>query len=246
MATTTSDPMKARIITHMNADHAFSLQLYARHYNRLPLATARTATLEDITTSHLIMTSSFGRLLVPLDPPLSSLGQARDRLVAMHNDCLAALDVADVQVSRYTPPNRLHQWAFLVGASAVLLTFPFRASLHPDSGSWLAWAWGLGGRLPWLAETAWRVAPLVWPLTLGIHVLEVRHMMVSRLRRYGVEPFSALWWAWVLDNFFEGFGAFARFDEVVAEERARKGLAKVEVRGEKGREARERKAAGGH
>lgn len=243
MAAPDPEAVKARIISHINADHAFSLTLYARHCNQLPLAMARTARLEAITLDHLIMTSSFGRLLVPFSPPLASLSQAREKLVAMHNDCLAALDVDDVEVTQYRPPNRWWQWGFAVGVTAVLLTFPFRASLRPDSGTWIAWFWSVGGRVPLLAELAYTLQPIVLPATLVIHVLEARHMISGRLRRFSVENFSTVWWCWVVGVFLEGFGAFMRFDEAVAELREAKGMQKMEVKGNMARESKERRAA---
>lgn len=240
--------LQARIITHMNADHAFSLTLYARHYNHLPQHMACTARLESLTLTHLTMTSSFGRLLVPFSPPLTSLTQAREKLVAMHADCLAVLDVADVRVAQYRPPNAWWQWAAALGVTAVLLTFPFRASLLPESGSWAAGFWSLGGRAPWLARLAWVMQPVTLPATLLIHVLEVRHLVVGRLRRFSVQMFSAVWWCWVVDVFLEGFGAFMRFDQVVTELREAKGLQTMEVKGQKARELRDRRgaAAGAH
>jgi hypothetical protein len=218
--------IKARIITHMNADHAYSLELYVRHYNQLPIAQARAAKLHEITQTHLILTTTQSRLLIPLSPPLdSSLKDARERLVEMHNTCLAALGIAaqGVIVEAYVPPNALYQVFTLVSVASVLFTLPFRAALHPDSGSWLSWYWSLGGMVPGVARLAYAVAPLVWWLTLAIHVGETVWFVRTRLGRFSVVPFTGVWWCWVVDCFFEGFGAFRRFDALVGELERTKG-----------------------
>ncbi|KAG9780832.1 hypothetical protein KCU88_g3624, partial [Aureobasidium melanogenum] len=104
---TPPDPaaIKSRIITHMNADHALSLRLYLTQYSHVPLPATKTAQMQDITLDHIIITlgpssPASGRYRIPLDPPMKSLLEARERLVAMHNDCLAALDLSDVIVDR--------------------------------------------------------------------------------------------------------------------------------------------------
>ena len=242
MAQPADEAVKTRIILHMNRDHAFSLCLYARHYNQLPLTHAHTAQMDDITLSHLTLATSFGRLLIPLQPPLTSLAQARERLVAMHEECQAALGVSDVAVNAYRAPDRAWQWTLGAAVAAVLATFPFRAALHPDSGSWIAAFWSVGGRVRVLAQLAYMLQPVVLPVTLVIHVLEAVHMARSRLARYSVEEFSGVWWAWMLDCFVEGFGSFIRFDEMVKDTRERRGEAKEQVKVQLGREARERKA----
>ena len=61
-----------------------------------------------------------------------------------------------------------------------------------------------------------------------IHSAEAVHMVTGRLRRYQVECFSGVWWEWVADNFFEGAGAYVRFDEMVKEKREAKEKGKPE------------------
>jgi hypothetical protein len=236
--------MKSRIIIHMNADHAHSLVLYARHYNKLPLAFARTARLEDITPTHLTMSSSFGRLLVPLDPPLASLAQSRERLVAMHAECLEALGVEDVEVTEYRRPNRTWQWGFMAGVVAVYVSFPFGESMRPGSGGWGARLWSLDGRVDWLGELAWFLkGKFLLPLVVAIHVVEAYVMATGRLRRYNVEVMGRVWWCWVVSVFLEGFGAFMRFDEVVADIREKRGADKMEAKDKMAKDLKERRAA---
>ena len=74
-----SDPvaLKHRVLTHMNADHHLSLRLYLQHYNHVPSSGTTSAELLDITTGHMILSSSFGRHVVSFDPPMTSLSEAR-------------------------------------------------------------------------------------------------------------------------------------------------------------------------
>ena len=207
----------------MNADHQFSLILYSRYYSKLPLAHAKTSKLDDITLNHMVIKSSFGRCMVPFDPPLKSFAEVRERVVAMHQEALKGLDVEDLLVDEYKFPNRWWMWLLMGLTTTTMITFPFRSQLHPDSGSFISQIWSLGGLVPQLAKLAYKLSPIVWPLTILIHLGEAAHMARGRLTRYQVEMFSGVWWMWVVDNFFEGVGAFFRFDEMVKGMREEKG-----------------------
>lgn len=50
---------------------------------------------------------------------------------------------------------------------------------------------------------------------LVIHVAEVAWFARTRLRKYWVERFTALWWAWVGCVFLGGVAGITRFDEMV-------------------------------
>lgn len=216
--------MKARILTHMNADHALSLRLYLMHYSHVPSSGTTTANMVDMTNEHMIITSSYGRHVVAFEPPMKSLIEARERLVAMHNTCLEALDRSDVVVDKYVPPDRL--WQYLVGVLCVLIyaTFPFRESLKPGSDTVAAKIWSLGGLAPWLGKLAYALAPAVLGFVVLAHSTEAVWLANGRLKRHWVEFGSVTWWCWVVDCFLEGGGCLMRFDKVVkAKESARKG-----------------------
>ena len=105
MAAPTSEAMQTRILNHMNTDHQNSLVLYSRYYSKLPLSHAKTSKLDSINLEHMIIESSFGRCLVPFNPPLESYSEARERVVAMHQECLRGLDVDEVVIDRYSLPS---------------------------------------------------------------------------------------------------------------------------------------------
>lgn len=229
-----SDPkvqaMKARILTHMSADHADSLALYLQHYCLLPPSQAPlnptpppgTLQLEDISLDHMIISHSSGRRrnLIPIAPPMTSLSEARERLVSMHHASLRALDLADFRITRVVPPNKPWQWLIHAAVAVTLFTFvlwPSPASFEPGSGHFPAVFWSLGGLTPWLARLAARLRAPVLAFILVVHTAEAAWFARARLRRYWVPPFSgALWWGWVAVVWLGGVAGIARFDDYVA------------------------------
>ncbi|RMZ85522.1 hypothetical protein DV737_g686, partial [Chaetothyriales sp. CBS 132003] len=127
--------MRTRILTHMNADHQFSLILYSRYYSKLPLSHAKSSILEDIDLTHMTIQSSFGRCMIPFDPPLKSLNEARERVVAMHQEAIKELDVEDVLIERYVLPDRAWMWAVMALCAWIIVTLspPLQPLLRPET-----------------------------------------------------------------------------------------------------------------
>jgi hypothetical protein len=154
---------KARIIRHMNADHAASLARYLEFYCRLPRARAeRNARLEDITFEYLIVTcggsSSSGsnnnndkhknsaaptppptpapapaRHVIPLDPPLARWSDARARLVHMDAAALAGLARSATAVRRYRAPRSALHVAVFAACVLTFAAFWRRANFRPGA-----------------------------------------------------------------------------------------------------------------
>ena len=206
----------------MNADHHLSLRLYLQHYNHVPNSGTATAKMLDVTTEHIILSSSYGRHVVQFEPPMKSLMEARERLAEMHNLCLRELHVSDVVVEGYTPPDRV--WQYLLSSLCLLIfvTFPFRESLRPESGSLVAKIWSLGGVAPWLARLSYTLAPFTLGFIVVAHGAEALWFINRRLNRHWVETGSMSWWCWVVDCLVEGAGCLSRFDRVVKRLEAKK------------------------
>jgi len=235
MSTTTSAAdaaMQARIIAHMNEDHAGSLALYLRHYNNLP-ATALAAqkpTLETISLTHMIISISpppssssgpptTGRYFIPFHPPLRSYGSARERLVAMHETSRAAVGSATT-VTTWRAPNRA--WQVVVGLLSLQAFVAFSRRTNFVARAIYTLYSGLG-HAPALAALCHELQPYVLPFMVVVHGAEAAWMARTRLRPHGVV--GATWWLWMLSCFVEGFGSFHRFDDLVRdseEERERK------------------------
>jgi hypothetical protein len=229
--------LKTRIITHMNADHASSLSLFARYFCKLPTAQSATAKLTDIELTHLIIstTSPFtnyttnrttARNYIALTPPMSSFSEARERLVTMHNEALAGLGFSDITVTHYEPPRSpLHVFVFALCLWA-WISFCYRPNLLPTAPVRPIYTfWSAGGYSPAFASFAHYVQPLTITLMLVIHISEATYFARTRLRKHQVQTGSAVWWSWVTSNLVEGVGAMQRFDAIVRnkeEEKKRK------------------------
>ena len=161
---------------------------------------------------------------VPIKPPMKSFADARVRLVDMAERAQAKLGLSDIQITQFKGPSGQGLASFLgvgfyfVSAAALALGL-----LRPGTA-----AWGVLDRyFPYRGAEgfAWLVRMIFVPV-LAIHVTEAWWMAQSRLRRYGVETGSWVWFAWVAETFVEGFPAFQRLDAMVAEERRKKDAAK--------------------
>jgi hypothetical protein len=230
-----------RIITHMNADHADSLVRYLEHYHQLSSFSARNAHITDITLSTLILSTraaprqppsagedQAGRkteltadtYIIPLDPPLTSWAQARERLVKMDEECVTGLGRSKVTLKTYLPPtNTLHRTMGVL-TCLTLLAFCWRPNLTPNTFSMLF------GPLPqifpgWFSF-CYTIQPFVfWGMVL-IHGAEAWYLDRTRLSRHSVPRGSVLWCTWMVSAILEGFGNFQRVDEWVHEEEMRK------------------------
>jgi Protein of unknown function (DUF2470) len=232
----TTNALKARIITHMNADHASSLSLFARHYCKLPTAQARTAQLTDIELTHLVISTTtaapftnyatnrtVARNYIALAPPLSSFAEARARLVAMHAEALASLGLSDIAVTQYQPPQSpFHVFVFTL-CLWTWISFCYRPNLLPTAPVKLIYAfWSLGGYWPALASFMHYIQPVPITIMIVVHSAEAIYFTSTRLRKHQVQTGSAVWWSWVFSNLVEGVGAFQRFDAIVRDKEEEK------------------------
>ncbi|KAF7507469.1 hypothetical protein GJ744_010400 [Endocarpon pusillum] len=209
--------IRTRITRHMNTSHRDSLSLFLRHYCNVPApsATPESTTLETLKQDSLILTSQGKRYHIPLQPPLSTLtfsAATRQRLIEMHNECLRGLDLSDVRITTYRPPDTLIQRINFLVVFLTMLSFSRRANFSPGSLFYETSGLSFVPSFAWFCSTIqpWLITPM-----LGIHVCEVVWMARTRLRRHGVERWSRLWWEWVATCFIEGLGAFQRIDGMV-------------------------------
>ncbi|KAI8623549.1 hypothetical protein F5Y19DRAFT_458223 [Xylariaceae sp. FL1651] len=218
-----SDP-KARIISHMNKDHAAELKQYLRAFNGLSSSAAAGAQLTDLTLDSLAIKSASGAHTVRVSPPMKSLADARVRLVDMAQRAQAQLGLSDIRITQFVGPRGAGIASFagvgfyLVSAAALGLGL-----LHPGTAAWAL----LDRFFPYQGATGfvWLVRAIFVPV-VAIHVTEAWWMARSRLVKHGVEVGSTLWLMWVLLTFIEGYPAMVRFDGLVEEERRKKDSAK--------------------
>jgi Protein of unknown function (DUF2470) len=215
--------MQARIITHMNADHADSLSLFLQFYNNLSPTLASNPQLDTFTLDHMTIKSSFGRSHIPLTPPLTSYAEARQRMVDMNAEALTGLGFSSTKIEEYVPPQKL--WQLFIFGLCLVCFVSFSPVGSPDLGpnashsrvNLLYMFWSFGGLVPELSYFAHDVAMYVFVLMLVVHGSEAGWMAYSRLRRHRVSVGTLVWWQWVLSCSIEGFGSFLRFDQLVNE-----------------------------
>lgn len=221
MATSNGDSSasnKAFIIQHMNADHQDSLVLYLQAYCHVSAGDAKSAQLEDISLSDLVISADGVRYSVPIDPPMKGLSETRSRVVAMYQDSLQRLGFSDIPIKEYRAPRGFHVVIFTV-CLATYIGFARRSNFLP--GSILYESLGLE-KVPSFTQFCYDIQPLLLPAMVGIHVLEAGLLAVVRLRRHRVPFLSGVWFAWMASTFIEGFGAFQRTGQMVKEERTKR------------------------
>ncbi|KAJ5861048.1 uncharacterized protein N7529_008358 [Penicillium soppii] len=207
------------IIKHMNADHQDSLVLFLQAYCRISTSQAKTANLEEITLSNLIVTARGTRYSVPIDPPMKDYSEARSRMVAMHKESLKRLGRSDVTLSEYRAPRGVQ--AVIFGLCLFTYASCFRRSnLLPGSFVYEYFGYKF---VPDFAHFVYNIQPWLLPGVLGIHVVETILLAITQLKPLGVPVFSGLWCKWVASCFVEGFGAFQRIKQIVKEERSKSG-----------------------
>ncbi|GME41615.1 hypothetical protein GTA08_BOTSDO00509 [Neofusicoccum parvum] len=207
---------KQRIISHMNADHQDSIVRYVEHYCKVSALAARKARLVDMNLGSMSVDAAGKKYTVPLEPPMQSWREARERLVQMDKDALAALGRSDITVKQYTRPRGAHAVVFAVCALTYVLVSR-RANALPGSFIYDH----VLKHAPGFAAFTAQVQPIVLALMVGIHVVE-SSVMARRLQRHNVALLSGLWWKWVASCFIEGFGALQRVDALVQEGRREK------------------------
>ncbi|KAF7882527.1 uncharacterized protein EAF02_005890 [Botrytis sinoallii] len=210
---------KARILKHMNADHAGSLSHYLQHYCQLSKSEASKPNLLDITLSSLQISSKSGKThTIPLDPPMTSYADARPRFVAMDSECRDALNISPYTITRYEPPKTfLHRLIFGL-CLITMVVFVTKSHIVPGTLFY-------DNVLPWFPggpETFLWISNKIAMPTFAIHVMEVIWMDRSRLMKYNIERGSSMWWKWMTSCLIEGLGSFARIDAMIKQQKKEK------------------------
>ncbi|KAJ1325179.1 DUF2470 domain-containing protein [Microdochium nivale] len=229
-SSSSNDAMKARIIGHMNRDHAPELAHYLRAFNGLSPRAARGAQIADLALDALHIKTPAATHKVAISPSMTSLSESRVRLVDMAKQAQAKLGLSDIRITAYTAP-RGAGIASLAGVALYFVSALALPWIRPGTSAWdlldrFFPSLGRGGGGGGGAEAfVWLVRVIMVPMLL-VHVTEAWWMARTRLEKHGVEAGSKVWLLWVGNTFFEGVPAFQRFDGLVAAERARKDGAK--------------------
>ena len=154
----------------------------------------------------MVVRAGSSNYTLPFKPPLGSLREARERLVAMDKEATTALARSDITVKEYRIPRGLHAFIFTLCASTYIF-LSTSANMHPGS---LIYD-NVLKYVPWFARFSAAVRVPVLILMIAIHVGESTYMATSRLKKHTVPFGSPLWWIWICSTFIEGYGAFQRY-----------------------------------
>lgn len=151
--------------------------------------------------------------VLPFDPPMKALREARERLVQMDKDSLQKLGRSDITITKFVPcyVNPFHLFNF----TQCFLTYAaFCRVANFTPGSLLFD--NLLYRLPRFAKFCVTIQPYLFAIMVSIHAFE-SVLMIRKLAKHGLTPFESIWWFWVGTCFVEGVTSFWRLDGFVAE-----------------------------
>lgn len=208
---------KDGIISHMNRDHTREMSNFLRHYNSLSSRQAARPSLRDVSFDTMRIRAGGFNHTVPFLPPLQSWDEIRPRLVEMDGTARAALGLSDITVTTYVPP-RPADWIIFVAVTFYFVSAASLPWLLPGTTAWTLLDKGFPGGA---AMFRWLVKLIFWPV-LGIHVAECYFLDRLRLKKHGVERWSATWLLWEASCFLEGLMVWKRFDILVADKQKQK------------------------
>ncbi|KAG6017728.1 hypothetical protein E4U54_004449 [Claviceps lovelessii] len=200
------EAMRDRIITHMNQLHTRELTHYLRHYCGLTSRQAAGAFLRDVTLRGMRIRAAGADHVVDFHPPLPSWNHVRPRVVEMDAIARQSLGISDIYMDKYQLPGPA-DLVVMLGIASYFLSLASLPWVVPGSSLWHL----LAAVFPGGPETfRWLVKALILPVVV-IHTLEPLYLDLSRLRKHGVDRWSAQWWMWIVSCVFEGLMAFRRF-----------------------------------
>ena len=226
MSSPTSDKdaaLKARILSHMNADHQASLRNYLQHYNRIPRSAAQDARLDDVTLSHLSITCSMGRFMIPFDPPMKSLLEVRERTMALHRESLEALGKSEITVDEYRLPRDIRGWVVPLVAIWAFQLLIQPNTLQPGGSLFFDHVFQPYGPR-WFVTFSQEKRHWWLAFIVVTHLCETLYFWYSRLEVYNVERFGGVWWKWIVTGLLSGYPVYVNFDGVVKSIEEKKGL----------------------
>lgn len=201
---------KQGIMNHINANHTDTLVLYLKVYCRFYPESVDSIEMVDITLSDMIISVQGTHYRVPIDPPIKSLHDARQRFISMRNHCLTTLGLSDIMAKEYKPPQGIS----LLVVMAFYALFSQRSNFLPGSMIYSL----VFERIPNVSHFCSQIQPIFIPTVLAIHAIEACYF-ATQLRRHHVPFLSKLWLAWIVSSLFDGFATIRRFGETLQKEK---------------------------
>ncbi|GMG50428.1 unnamed protein product [Ambrosiozyma monospora] len=200
------DPQQ-RIITHMNKDHALSLEDYLESYGSIKITPLiNNIKMESISLDHLILTytdeSKPEKVKIPIEPPMADFSEARVKLVEMAKDAATKRGFSVYQINEFDPPKTPLHLAVLG------LTLSICAGALNNQLLFTVLETGFGIS----HETSTTVAaylPSILKLIGSLHILEFLFVLKPLLDKYRVPPFVRS--VYTISCIFEGIAVIKRF-----------------------------------
>lgn len=202
---------KTRIVKHMNNDHHDSVVRYLQHYGKIPSWKAYDGEVTDVDLNALSLSCHGTTVRVPFEPPMSSLREARERVVEFDRECRKALGQSDVTVKTYVPPAGRHAIPFL---GIIITAVAYSQRWWFEKGQIVEQIFGSS-----FAHFAWTIQPWLLIGLAAVHGSEMLYFSLTKLPRHSVNVRSSQWWLWNASIFIEGVFAWKRFDEHVQRQR---------------------------
>lgn len=198
---------KARIISHLNADHQPTLSLYLRHYNGLSSYAARDVLMTDISFSEMTFRTRDGKTrAVPFNPPMTAWSEARTRTVEMDKEARAGLGVSSIKITEYEWPKGVFQWSIIGLIAFASVVYFYRNEIVPGTFVYDELLPFFPGGHSWF----FNVVRWLPHFVIIVHLGEAIWLDIGWLQKHDVRRGSALWYKWFLSAMVEGGGSIAR------------------------------------
>ena len=175
--------------------------------------------MTDITVDDMKFDCGGEQLVIPFDPPMKSLREARERVVQLDKDALQLLGRSDITITQYIPPYAYHVLHILHFTLCSLLFVILSRPSHFRPGSWLYD--NVLVQVPRLNSLLSVTQPYVIAIMVVAHTVETA-LLARKLGRHGVTPLQGVWWAWVGSCCIEGGTSFQRMNWLIEEKKREK------------------------
>jgi len=225
----TDAAVQQRIIRHMNADHQNALSAFAQYYGKITSSQATGAYMTDINLSAFTLSvpslhkpsndinvnhktiadNETQSVTIPLEPPMKSYRDARERMASMAKEACAAYGVSEYVINKYSNPPFV---SIFVACSFLFSLYAFASPENFAKGHWIR-KYGLLN-IALFADFLEKYSKQVGVFLVALHLGEVAIFWRTRIWKYHMKSKRARA-LWSVDCFLEGFGAFKRFDDMV-------------------------------
>lgn len=209
--------MKDRIIRHMNEDHHGSLVDYLQYYAKASAKEAATAELVDINAAGMTITRVTEPngpprpVVIPIDPPMESLRQARERLVAMAHESMEGLGRSRWKVKSFPTPSLAGVVYGAISCTLIAVLLNPESTLRP--GAQFRQTVLLDSDV--IARSLYTYQREIRSIVMGTAVYNTSMRIRRRLQQHSYDSSWLVWISWLFAGLIEGPAACVSFDKVV-------------------------------